>query len=90
MNRQDLIKEYFNLGEKLENLNIKNFKNHCYWRMANDSSIGDKWNKHIKRPFIKNASHRQLQRSCKHLKNMFDNVKNIEIYNKKSLNYRNL
>lgn len=89
MTRQELNKQYFEYGKLLEDLGINDFKNHCYWRMANDSAIGSKWDIGVERPFVKNASHRQMQRSCDNLRDMFNNPEKIEEYNRKSLRFRN-
>lgn len=88
MNRQELEQMYLDLGRNLPNIHKQlNFKDHCYWRMANDNACNNKWNKKVESPFYKNASDLTLKRSVETLNKMGE-LQTVFELNEKSLNYR--
>lgn len=89
MKREELESLYIRLGNELEELYSSfSFKNHCYWRIANDYACKDKWDKLVKRPFYKNASDIQLIKSITILQDMVGNKEVLFNFNKQSLTYR--
>ena len=89
--REVLEKAYFTLGNSLERQykGSFNLKNHCYWRIANDNAVGNKWSNVVDRPFYKNCSIEQLNQSVDILMEMETKPENILHYNEISLHLRN-
>jgi hypothetical protein len=91
MERIELEQTYLQLGNLIEKkYPILSFKNHCYWRIANDNACQTKWDTIVNRPYYKNASKDQLKKSINILQEIFANRNVILEYNKQSLNYRNI
>lgn len=89
--REELEKAYIELGNLLPVINKNvDFKNHCYWRMANDNACYKKWNEEVDKPFYKNASDELLYHSIKLLTRMICNYDEVSRLNKLSLRYRNI
>ncbi len=86
--RLELEQSYLSIGNELEKLNIQNFKNHCYWRIANDNAVNAKWNTVINKPFYKNVDYNTLLKSVTYLKTMLHDNEVIKVLNSRSLNYR--
>ncbi len=86
--RNEVELEYIALGEKLQNLNIGNFKNHCYWRIANDTVCGQKWDTKVAKPFYKNADFKLLEASVLLLNIMLETPSLIHTLNQVSLTFR--
>lgn len=70
LNRKQLELEYIRLGNLLESSNYKSFKNHCYWRMANDNSCKARWDTICEKPFYKNCDLNTLKKSVEYLSHM--------------------
>ena len=89
-NREYLEKEYKRVSNELENSGIiKRFQNHCYLRMANDAATANKWTNVVDKPFLKNATDKQLQKSVETLWQMQEDHESIDILNMYSLHKRN-
>ena len=89
-NREYLEKEYKRVSNELGSSGIiKKFQNHCYLRMANDAATGSKWTNVVNKPFIKNATDKQLQKSVETLWQMQEDHDSIDILNTYSLHKRN-
>lgn len=86
--RKSLEEMYLSLGKQLEQLKIKNFKNHCFWRIANDNACNIKWNDLVKKPFYKNADDALLLKSVEYLVAMLKDTSCIAELNRKSLQQR--
>jgi len=91
MDREKIESLYLILGNRLakNNKNTHKLKNHCYWRIANDNAVGNKWSNVVERPFYKNCSIEQLEQSVNILTEMEAKPKNILHYNEISLHLRN-
>lgn len=89
MNREKLEEAYLKLGNLLEqeHSNLQ-FKNHCYWRIANDYTCFGKWDTYIEGPFYKKANDLILRTSVNTLKSMLFDEDRINNLNQISLNYR--
>ena len=89
-NREYLEKEYKRVSNELGNSGvIKRFQNHCYLRMANDLATASKWTDVVNKPFVKNATDIQLQKSVETLWEMQYDLESIDILNMYSLFKRN-
>ncbi len=66
-----------------------NFRNHCYLRIAYDSTVKNKWDNVIEKPFIKNANEEQLRNALILLKSYVTNKKVLLEHNILSLQFRN-
>ena len=89
-NREYLEKEYKRVSNELGSSGIiKRFQNHCYLRMANDLATGSKWTDVVNKPFVKNATDIQLQKSVETLWQMQNDHRSIDILNMYSLHKRN-
>ncbi|AZQ43155.1 acetyltransferase [Nonlabens ponticola] len=89
MERDGLHKRYFELGNELPDIYpSKSFQNHCYWRIALDQVISDKWNHKLDSPAYKNLSDEQLQQVIELLEHYKDDEVLLEKHNKQSLRYR--
>ncbi len=64
------------------------FKNHCYWRIALDNTIQDRWDRHIDKPAYKNMSINQLKQVIYLLQTYKANAHLLNKHNQKSLHYR--
>jgi len=81
--------DYLYYGNQLEKQNPQlNFKNHCYWRIANDNACSAKWTTKVKTPYYKNASNERLEKSVAYLKAMINDSSTINKLNKQSLKLR--
>jgi len=90
MNRSQLEREYLKLGNKLQANNFENWKNHCYWRMANDYSTASNSSETIPKPYYRNCSYKQLLSSVLALQNMqAGGLRVVKLYNMNSLKIRN-
>ncbi len=89
MDREILERRYFELGNQLLKIYPQlSFENHCYWRIALDAIIGNKWNTQIGSPAYKNLSSSQLEKVVAKL-NLYKEDKNTLLQdNLKSLEYR--
>ena len=88
-NREYLEKEYKRVSNELGNSRIiKKFQNHCYLRMANDFATGSEWTNLVDKPFVKNATDLQLQKSVETLWQMQEDHESIDILNIYSLHKR--
>lgn len=88
MEREQLIKEYFDLGRKLEHLYDElDFKNHCYWRIALDNVLAAKWDLIIERPAYKNLTDNDLRQVIRLLNTYLDNRTLLLAHNRNSLNF---
>lgn len=89
MNRLELEELYIKLGNKIQEQNpLSSFKNHCYWRIANDAACQANWTKVVSKPFYKKASDDQLKKSVKTLEQISSKRLILTDYNRQSLNYR--
>ncbi len=89
MEREDLERRYFELGNELPKIYPQlSFDNHCYWRISLDTIVGDKWNTKIKAPAYKNLSLPQLEGVVNRLVSYKENKKILLQDNSKSLEYR--
>jgi hypothetical protein len=89
VDRALLEKKYFKLGNELPtNYPKKRFDNHCYWRIALDNTLGDKWDRLIDRPAYKNLSHEQLQQVISLLESYKTKEDLLVEHNEKSLQWR--
>ncbi|MEL6557058.1 MAG: acetyltransferase [Bacteroidota bacterium] len=89
MEREKLIREYFDMGNKLESLYPGlNFKNHCYWRIALDNFFAVKWDLAIGRPAYKNLNSSDLKEVVGLLNSYQDNRSLLLAHNRNSLNLR--
>lgn len=89
MNRQHLEQAYFELGNKLPTLYPGlSFRNHCYWRIALDITMGDQWNNKLESPAYKNLSSDQLSHVVNLLQSYQSDVKKLQQHNLESLTYR--
>ena len=63
LKKDDLVREIKRLSNLLDaHYNSQlNFRNHCYLRIAYDTTIADQWDAQVKKPFTKYASTEQLQ-----------------------------
>ncbi|MEL7145895.1 MAG: acetyltransferase [Bacteroidota bacterium] len=85
----NLTSMYLKLGSTLEETYPhRSFKNHCYWRIAMDNVLSDRWDKHVQRPAYRNLSEEQL----KEVVNLLEQYQTDELllmtHNKQSLQYR--
>lgn len=85
-----LISEIKSMANHLDALYNKelNFRNHCYLRIAFDIVVGDKWDTKINKPFVKNASEKQLKNALMLLNSYAIEKQNLQLDNIKSLEYR--
>ena len=89
MKRDFLEKKYIDLGNKLQNkYSGVSFKNHCYWRIANDNACNEKWNNVVKGIYYKNCKRKQLIKSIMFLNIMLNDFSKAIELNDKSLFYR--
>jgi hypothetical protein len=89
MTRNELEQRYFSLGNELPKLYPeKNFDNHCYWRIALDNTIGDKWKKQVNSPAYKNLSDAQLEEVVSLLEKYKDDETALMQDNQRSLKWR--
>ena len=89
MTIENLEKQYFRLAKELENTYPKlSFQNHCYWRIALDNTVGDKWDKIIKRPAYQNLNKGQLKEVVDLLTSYLENKDLLLEHNQLSLSYR--
>lgn len=87
--RDLLEKEYKEISNLLADSKIKkDLQNHCYLRIANDIATGTEWTKVVDKPYIKNATDQQLNRSVENLRLMRDNNEMIDLMNHYSLEKR--
>ncbi len=62
VDRNFLEEHYFSLAKRLEErYSNKNFKNHCYWRIALDQVFGKKWDTAVAKPAYKNLKIEDLR-----------------------------
>ena len=73
------------LEEKYPN---SSFKDHCYWRIANDCATQSKWSDLVARPYYKNATEAFLERSVMFLEYMLISYNNVLRLNRYSLRKR--
>lgn len=89
MNRDQLQSRYFELGNELPEVYPDlNFDNHCYWRIALDNAVGDKWKNQIPSPAYKNLSDEQLEEVVLLLEKYKDDEAALIEDNQKSLKWR--
>jgi len=89
MQRSELNRRYFELGNELPKIYPKkNFYNHCYWRIALDNTVGDKWKNVIQSPAYKNLSDGQIKEVVGLLKIYRENEDQLMRDNEKSLEWR--
>ncbi|MGB3590329.1 MAG: acetyltransferase [Nonlabens sp.] len=89
MNRAELEKQYFELGNRLpKQYPNKNLDNHCYWRIALDNAVQDYWKNQIKSPAYKNLSDNQIDRVVELLNNYATDEELLTIHNENSLRWR--
>jgi hypothetical protein len=92
--RENLEKLYKELSNLLPVVHPQlSFENHCYLRIVNDMTCGAKWDTVVERPFIKNATDKQLLTSVKFLSDLLCikdsvTVNRILFMNSISLEYR--
>lgn len=87
--KEELIKEYFSLGTKLEETYPHlNFKNHCYWRIALDNVFSSKWDAKLQRPAYKNLDFAHLKQVVQLLQAYCLDKELLLKHNLHSLNYR--
>lgn len=80
---------YFELAKSLEkHYPGLSFRDHCYWRIALDNTLGDRWDKVIRRPAYKNLDTKQLQKVNELLAKYLDDKDLLIAHNKNSLHYR--
>ena len=90
MNRSELEQEYKRLGNQLPEIYPnKNFKNHCYWRISLDNTVGAQWNTKISSPAYKNLTDEQLQNTVDLMQSYIKDENQLEKDNQQSLIYRN-
>lgn len=65
-----------------------NFRNHCYLRIAFDTTVNNKWDIKVGKPFTKYASEAQLQNVLALLKVYLLDKQLLLIDNEKSLSFR--
>jgi hypothetical protein len=81
--------QYKDLANRLDLIHNCQFRNHCFLRIANDNAMGEKWDNVILKPFLKNATSEQLQKSVDILTSMLNMSKSdLMVLNKKSLVFR--
>ena len=86
---EDLTIKYLQLGSTLENTYPElTFKNHCYWRIALDNTLSEKWDNVIERPAYKNLTGEQLEKVVDLLDKYQSDKHLLMTHNKKSLQYR--
>lgn len=69
---------YFFLAKELERKHPGfNFKDHCYWRMANDFACKSQWSLKVERPYYKNCTEKQLDKSIQIMEYMLLSTRNI-------------
>ncbi len=62
--RLSLKKRYLSLDQQLEAIYpLKNFKNHCYWRIALDTVFQNQWDKVIAKPAYKTMQKDDLRKA---------------------------
>ena len=60
--KESFKKRYLELGSELEDKYPElSFRNHCYWRIALDNTLGKKWDECIARPAYQNLSELQIK-----------------------------
>lgn len=85
----ELERAYFQLGNKLpEVYQDRGFDNHCFWRIALDNVIGDKWNRQVKSPAYKHLSNDQLECVINLLNKYLVDPTLLERHNTNSLAWR--
>lgn len=86
-----LVNQYFQLARQLEKTYPEtDFRDHCYWRIALDNILKEKWDIAIKRPAYKHLSTAQLTQVVEKLKSYLENKQRLLIDNQRSLNYRRI
>ncbi len=87
--RDQLEKEYFELGNLLPKFYPDlNFENHCYWRIALDNAVKQRWTNTVDRPAYKNISTSLLEETVRLLNTYKTDQKLLEKHNEISLKYR--
>ena len=90
LSKNKLIEQVKKLSNELDvqyNTEL-NFRNHCYLRIAYDTTVNDKWDAIIKRPFTKYATEIDLLKAITFLET-YKKDKNVLIKdNDKSLIFR--
>ena len=87
--REQLEKEYIELGNELPTIHTDlDFENHCYWRMAADNVVGDKWKRKVMPPFYKHCSLAQLDTAVNFLKMMREDYFAVKALDANSKKYR--
>ena len=90
LSKNELIEQVKKLSNELDvqyNAEL-NFRNHCYLRIAYDTTVNDKWDAIIKRPFTKYATEVDLLKAITFLET-YKKDKNVLIKdNNKSLSFR--
>lgn len=87
--RQNLEKRYKDLGNQLPmQYPNKRFLNHCYWRIALDNTVQNKWKDVVKAPAYKNLSDEQLHGAINLLETYQNDEALLAKHNLKSLEWR--
>ncbi|MEM7107945.1 MAG: acetyltransferase [Bacteroidota bacterium] len=87
----NLKRKYFKQADKLVQTYPKlNFRNHCYWRIALDNTLQDKWDTVVQRPAYANLSAAQLRQVVELLEAYEKNEPLLKEHNKNSLIFRRL
>ncbi len=84
--RDDIRKLAFELESHY--LNEFDFKNHCYLRIAYDNVLNNKCDMVVKKPFVNNATQKQLEEGLNLLKQYLANRDLLKQHNNCSLNFR--
>ena len=81
--------EYFDLGKQLvQKYPHLQFDDHCYWRIALDNTLNNKWKNVIPPPAYRNLSEEQLDYTLHLLRSYLKDEQLLLEHNKNSLAYR--
>jgi hypothetical protein len=87
--RNFLEEHYFTLAKRLEErYSNRNFKNHCYWRIALDQVVGKKWDTALAKPAYKNLKIEDLKVTVTLLTRYLEDENLLLQHNQTSLQFR--
>ncbi|MFT5667794.1 MAG: hypothetical protein ACI9DK_001994 [Vicingaceae bacterium] len=87
--RNFLEEHYFTLAKRLEErYSNRNFKNHCYWRIALDQVFGKKWDTAVAKPAYKNLKIEDLKVTVTLLTRYLEDENLLLQHNQTSLQFR--
>lgn len=88
-NQEQLRQRYLEMGRELEaTYSEMDFRNHCYWRIALDNVLGEKWDRVIDRPAYKNLSENELKEVLERLHIYLQDRDRLLRDNERSLSFR--